>query len=441
MSAPRCTVLGLGSRGDLQPLLALAVGLKAAGFVVRFAAPADYESAVRAQGLEFFRLTGDAAKFFGGPAGIAMRDRVRDAKEFQRFFTDYLGTFLDKLLRSCWEACQDSQAVFCWSWTRAGPSLAEKLGVPLFVVSATPVLHLPTAGFANPFQGRSDLKLGPIYNRLSWARALPFTRIGQSQVDRWRQERLGLAPLPWREELRALRRLPHLFGYSPSVLPKPWDWARWIHVTGFWFLDQPENYVPPPELDAFIRAGDPPVAIGFSSQVSHEARRISAAVVEALRLSGRRGILISGFGGLRGIDLPDSIFRIDSVPYDWLLPRVAAMVHQGGAGSTASVLRAGVPSFAVPFGYEQALWGRRIAELGAGPPPLQPARLSAETLAAAIERVAGTARFRRGAAEVAAAIGAEDGVASAVGIVERTLASNHGRKSVPVLRVAASDVT
>jgi UDP:flavonoid glycosyltransferase YjiC (YdhE family) len=441
MSAPRCTVLGLGSRGDLQPLLALAVGLKAAGFAVRFAAPADYEPAVVAQGLEFFRLTGNAAGFFGGPAGIAMRDRVRDAREFQRFFTDYLGTFLDKLLRSCWEACQGSEALFCWSWTRAGPSLAEKLGVPLFVVSATPVLHLPTTGFANPFQGRSDLKLGPIYNRLSWARALPFTRIGQSQVDRWRQETLGLAPLPWRTELQALRRLPHLFGYSPSVLPKPWDWAPWVHVTGFWFLDQVDSYVPPPELAAFLEAGEPPVAVGFSSQVSNEARRISAAMVEALRLSGRRGILISGFGGLRGIELPDTIFRIDSVPYDWLLPRVAAMVHQGGAGSTGAVLRAGVPSFAVPFGYEQALWGRRIAELGAGPPPLQPAALSAATLAAAIERVAGTARFRSGAAEVAAAIGAEKGVATAVDLIERTLSSSRGRISIPVLRVAVGDRT
>jgi UDP:flavonoid glycosyltransferase YjiC (YdhE family) len=433
--AARCTILGLGSRGDLQPLLALGIGLKAAGFGVRFAAPEDYEPAVRSHGLEFFRLTGKAAKFFAGPAGIAMRDRARDAKEFQRFFTDYLGTFLDKLLVSCWEASQGSQAVFCWSWTRAGPSLAEKLGVPLFVVSATPALHLPTMAFANPFQGPANLPLGPLYNRLSWQWALPFTRIGQAQVDRWRRTILKLGESDWRDELRMLRRLPHLFGYSPTVLPKPWDWADWVHVTGFWFLDQP--YTPPPELTAFLRAGEPPVAIGFSSQVSHEARRISAATVEALRLSGRRGIMISGFGGLRGIDLPETVLRVDSVPYDWLLPHVAAMVHQGGAGSTASVLRAGVPSFAVPFGYEQALWGRRVAKLGAGPAPLEPAKLTATTLAAAIERVAGTARYRRRAAEVASAIHAEDGVATAVGIVERTLARAGGRRVVGIMPRAA----
>jgi UDP:flavonoid glycosyltransferase YjiC (YdhE family) len=158
--------------------------------------------------------------------------------------------------------------------------------------------------------------------------------------------------------------------------------------------------------------------------------------VEALRLTGRRGIMISGFGGLRGIDLPSNILRVDSVPYDWLLPRVAAMVHHGGAGSTASVLRAGVPSFAVPFGYEQGLWGRRIARLGAGPPPLAPARLTADTLAAAIDRTAGTPRYRQRAVEAAGAIRAEDGIATAVGIVERTLARTAGRTVVGGLRLA-----
>jgi UDP:flavonoid glycosyltransferase YjiC (YdhE family) len=296
------------------------------------------------------------------------------------------------------------------------------------------VLHLPTTGFANPFQGPTRLPLGPLYNRLSWQWALPFTRIGQAQVDRWRRTTLKLEPLPWREELRRLRRMPHLFGYSPTVLPKPWDWADWVHVTGYWFLDRQE--APAPELAAFLAAGEPPVAIGFSSQVSRETRRISAATVEALRLTGRRGIMISGFGGLRGIDLPDSILRVDSVPYDWLLPQVAAMVHQGGAGSTASVLRAGVPSFAVPFGYEQALWGRRIARLGAGPPPLAPSRLTAERLAAAIDRTADTPHYRRRAAEAGRAIRAEDGIAVAVGIVERTLARTAGRRMVGGLRLA-----
>lgn len=422
-----CTILALGSRGDIQPLLALALGLRSAGFGVRFAAPADFEGWVRALGLDYVRLTGNSSGFFGGPAGTALRERIRDRKRFARFFESYLGTFLDKLLASCWEACQDTDAILCWSWTRAGPTLAEARGVPLFVVSPTPVLHLPTTAFANPFQGPGPRRLGPLtplYNRATWLWANPFTRVGQPQVDRWRVEKLGLAPLHWRDELRRLRALPHLFGYSPSVLAKPPDWGPQAHVTGYWFLDQRSDFEPPPALAAFLAAGEPPVAVGFSSQVGREGRRLSRIVVEGLAHSGRRGILISGWGGLKDIALPPTVHRVDSVPYDWLLPRLAAIVHQGGAGSVGAALRAGLPSLAVPFGYDQALWGDRVAALGAGLPPIPAEKLSADALASAIRQLADEGRLRTAARRAADAIAGEDGVGNAVRIVERTLASH-----------------
>ncbi|WP_448203902.1 glycosyltransferase [Azospirillum sp. sgz302134] len=434
----RCTILALGSRGDVQPLIALGVGLKAAGFDVRCAAPADFEGTVRQYGLDYFRLTGNASAFFGGQAGIALRERTRDKREFVRFFDDYLGTFLDKLMAACWEACQDSDAILCWPWTRVGPSLGERLGIPVFVVSVNPVLHLPTSAFANPFQGPEELEylpLGPLYNRLSWLWARPFTRIGQKQVDRWRQTTLGLPTIRWQDELRALRRLPHLFGYSPAVLPKPWDWGRHIHVTGYWFQDRPSGFTPPADLVEFLEAGEPPVAIGFSSQVGRNARRITADVVEGLERSGRRGIMIAGWGGLKGVELPSSIFRVDSIPYDWLFPRVAAMVHHGGSGSAAAALRAGVPSFAIPFGYEQGLWGRQIAKLGVGVDPLPPSQLTPRRFCDAVRRVTEDAGIRRRATALGLTIMAEDGIGEAVRIVERTLTSRSS-KPVTTLRPA-----
>ena len=419
-----CTILALGSRGDVQPLLALALGLKAAGFGVRFAAPADFEGWVRGLGLDYARLTGNSSGFFGGPAGMALRERIRDSRRFTRFFQDYLGTYLDKLLATCSELCQDTDAILCWSWTRAGPTLAEARGIPLFVVSPTPVLHLPTKVFANPFLGPGPRRYGPltpVYNRATWLWANPLTRIGQPQVDRWRVEKLGLPVLDWGTELRRLRALPHLLGYSPAVLPKPYDWGPQVHVTGNWFLDQRTPYEPSPELAAFLAAGEPPVAVGFSSQVGRNARRISEAVVEGLARSGRRGLLISGWGGLRNTELPATVHRVDSVPYDWLLPRLAALVHQGGAGSVASALRVGLPNMAVPFGYDQALWGERVAALGAGLPPIPVEALTADALAEAIRRLADETPLRVGAQRLATAIASEDGIGNAVGIIERVL--------------------
>lgn len=436
-----CTILALGSRGDIQPLLSLALGLKAAGFGIRFAAPADFENWVRELGLDYVRLTGNSSGFFGGPAGMALRERIRDSRRFARFFNDYLSTYLDKLLATCWEVCQDTDAILCWSWTRAGPTLAEARGVPLFVVSPTPVLHLPTRVFANPFLGPGPRRLGPltpVYNRATWLYANPLTRIGQPQVDRWRVEKLGLPVLDWHIELRRLRALPHLLGYSPAVLPKPVDWGPDVHVTGNWFLDQNTEFEPSPELAAFLAAGEPPVAVGFSSQVGRNARRISEAVVAGLARSGRRGLLIAGWGGLRDIELPATVFRIDNAPYDWLLPRLAALVHQGGAGSVASALRVGLPNMAVPFGYDQALWGGQVAALGAGLPPIPVEELTADALAGAIQRLADDERLRAGARRVAQAMAGEDGVATAVGIIERTLATRRSASPTGAGRSAAA---
>jgi UDP:flavonoid glycosyltransferase YjiC (YdhE family) len=263
------------------------------------------------------------------------------------------------------------------------------------------------------------LRLGPIYNRLTWRWALPFTKMGQSAVDRWRQHTLGLAPISWSDELRVLRSLPHLFGFSPSVLPKPRDWAEWVHVTGYWFLGGSAPYIPSPELDEFLRSGDRPVAIGFSSQVGRGAAQVTEVMVGALQRAGKRGILVTGWGGLKGVQLPDGIMAIPQAPYDWLLPRVSAMVHHGGAGSTACALLAGVPNFAVPFGFEQGLWGTRIAQLGAGVAPLYPQKLTVARVASAIRRVSEDESFRLRASRLAEQIRQEDGIGNAVRLVTR----------------------
>lgn len=439
-----CTILALGSRGDVQPMLALALGLKAHGHAVRVAAPADFAEWITGLGLDFFRLTGKSASFFSGPAGTAVRDRVRDPRQFQRFFDDYLATFLDKLLAACWEACQDTDAIFSWSWTRGAPSLAEKLRVPVFVASPTPVLHLPTFAFANPFQGPGDLPLGPLsplYNRWSWRWALPGTRVGQDRLNAWRTRSLGLEPCAWRDDLAALRRLPHLLGFSPTVLPKPRDWGPSVHVTGFWFMDQTRDYTPPADLAAFLTRGDKPVAVGFSSQVGKDARRVTQAVVDGLTRAGRRGILVAGWGGLKGVDLPDSILCVDQVPYDWLAPHVAALVHHGGAGSTAMALRAGLPNFAVPFGYDQALWGRGLARLGVGVPPIPAERLTADTLARAVDHMCDDPSVRHRAGRVQAAIAAEDGVQAAIAAIDRILATHPRRAASSRLRPALAQGT
>lgn len=217
-------------------------------------------------------------------------------------------------------------------------------------------------------------------------------------ITTWRRDVLGLPPV--RDELmRDGQAVPRLYGYSRYVLPVPPDWDASSVVTGFWFLDTPADWQPPQQLIAFLQAGPPPVYVGFGSMAAADARQKGAHVVEALAHAGVRGIIATGARGLVLDSVPEHVFLVEALPHDWLFPRVGAVIHHGGAGTTAAGLRAGKPSIICPFFGDQPFWGRRIAALGVGPQPIAQRRLSVSALTEAL-RVAtsDTAMQQRAAA-------------------------------------------
>jgi UDP:flavonoid glycosyltransferase YjiC (YdhE family) len=236
-----------------------------------------------------------------------------------------------------------------------------------------------------------------------------------------RKQVLGLPPAPFWGPYNAepLREMPILYGYSPSVLPPPADWGTSIHVTGYWFLDPEEDWTPPPALVEFLQAGPPPVYVGFGSMSHRKPKETADLILKALAQAGQRAILLSGWSGMQAIETPESVFAIDSVPHAWLFPRVAAVVHHGGAGTTAAGLRAGAPSVIVPFFGDQPFWGQRVAELGVGPTPISRKKLTVERLAQAIHQAATDPGMRQRASWLGANIRAEDGIARAVAVVEQ----------------------
>ena len=214
--------------------------------------------------------------------------------------------------------------------------------------------------------------------------------------------------------------MPHLLGYSPAVLPRPRDWPANVHVTGYWWLDTPPTYEPSPELVRFLDAGDPPIGVGFSSQVGPYTAGVNATVIEAASRAGVRIVLIGGFGALPADGVPAHVCPVRTVPYDWLFPRLRGFAHQGGSGTVGSALRFGVPNVAVTFGYDQPLWGERLHALGVGPAPIELRRLTVDALAAAFRAMASQPELRVRAVEVARQIGQEDGIGEAVRLVVRS---------------------
>jgi sterol 3beta-glucosyltransferase len=212
------------------------------------------------------------------------------------------------------------------------------------------------------------------------------------------------------------------------VLPRPRDWAPWVDVTGFWFAEAAADYVPPPGLRAFLAGGPPPVAIGFSSQVVRDGDRLARAVTEGVAQAGLRAVLLGGYGALARVEPSANLCPVPSVPHQWLFPRTAAVVHHGGSGSTAEALRSGVPNMAVPFGYDQPLWGARLAALGVGPAPIAADALTADALAAALRQLTTDAGMRAQASAVGELIRSENGLGRAVTTVLAALDGVRSRK-------------
>ncbi len=249
----------------------------------------------------------------------------------------------------------------------------------------------------------------------------------RSVINQWREEQLGLPSIPLSViHQRQLRREKHptVFGFSPSVWPKPRDWGDHIDITGYWFLEKPSDWQPPNDLEDFLAAGPPPVYVGFGSMSTRRSEEITNVVLQALVRSGQRGLLTTGWGGLSEIDLPENIFELKSVPHDWFFPQMAAAVHHGGAGTTAASMRAGIPTIIVPFWADQPFWGHRVFELGVGPRPIPQKRLTVERLVDAITLATSDRDMQERAVSLGERIRAEDGITRAADFIHRHLSAD-----------------
>jgi UDP:flavonoid glycosyltransferase YjiC (YdhE family) len=211
--------------------------------------------------------------------------------------------------------------------------------------------------------------------------------------------------------------MPILYGFSPSVIHPPSDWDGDKYITGYWFVEQTEAWQPPSALVEFLQAGSPPVYIGFGSMSNRNPEQTADVIIQALAMTNQRAVILTGWGGLQTSELPDSVYMIDSIPHSWLLPRVSAVIHHGGASTTAAGLKAGVPSIVIPFFGDQPFWGQRVADLGVGTKPIPRKMLTAKRLADAIQEVLTNKDMRQRAAHLGKQIQSEKGIESAVDII------------------------
>jgi sterol 3beta-glucosyltransferase len=426
----KISILTAGTRGDVEPCVALALGLLRAGHDVTVGADTNFRPFVTARGVGFVPVRADFQAFFASAEGQALMANNRPRLRLLRGLPESVLAVRQHMMEDAWQAVRDAEAVIYHPRVLGAYDAVEKRGVPAVLLEFLPLLA-PTRQFPLPMV--PYLRLGGLVNRLSYAAVrlapVPYARIR----NRWRARGLGLPPRPWYADdlTRRGRPLPVLYAFSPHVVPPPPEWRGRAEVTGYWFLDPPADWRPPPALTEFLAAGRPPLFVGFGSMVSPQPERVTAQIVAALKQAGQRAILASGWGGLAKVHEPPTLFQLDAVPHGWLFPRVAAVAHHGGMGTTAAGLRAGKPTLICPFFHDQPFWGKRIFDLGVGPRPIPQNRLSVDRLAEAFRALAADEGMRRRAAELGEKIRAEDGVGRAVAWVEAFLAKHVKAGSAP----------
>lgn len=418
----KTTILAIGSRGDVQPAVALGKGLAARGHAVRVLAGKSFQRWIEAHGLTAIPASVDSVDIMESDLGKAWVSRGTNPLAQSRILQRLIDRFGEAMVADAVRACEGAELILSsFTSDTYAASIAEASGAVQVSMPLQPSIvatrHGPTALAA------------PVPRRDSLLNLLAGKLFVEPTVWRWYggvthrvRRQLGLPPQGRRAYMAALRRTLVVHGYSAHVVPHPPDWPPSFHTTGYWFLDEGEGYTPPEALDRFLAAGEPPIALGFGSMTSHDPGATTRLLVDAVARSGRRAVLLSGWAGLGDMALPDTILRIDAAPHDWLYPRVAAAVIHGGAGTVAACLRAGKPAVVVPHLADQLFWGRRVEELGVGPRAIPRPRLTAGSLAAAIQAATTDAGVQRRAEELGRKIRDEDGVATAIGHIERRLA-------------------
>ena len=411
-----------GSRGDVQPYLALALRAMRGGHRVTLATHAVFKPWIERMGVNFRALHGDPMSVLRAPgarAWLADGSRaglLRFAREFRREFT----ALFDGILTDLAMVTADADCIVYGAGCMAAAQLRTLRGTPVmagWLAPLTPTGAFPAVGLSyreprTAWDRRRNWVTHVVGEQLLWQ---PLRAV----VNRWRQRSLNVGPLPFFGPF-AVQRTPEYpvsYAYSAAVLPCPPDWPEWIAPTGWWYLDEPACQ-PSEALSSFLAAGDAPVTIGFGSMTPQDGEWLTHIMLEACERAQCRAVLLQGWGTLGAPSLPKWAHAEGDLPHAWLYPRSSAIVHHGGAGTTGAAVRSGVPSLVVPLGFDQQFWGSRLHAIGVSPPPIRRRDLTAATLAAAITHARTDHSMRDNAASLGETVRAEDGVSVALARIE-----------------------
>ncbi|KAJ7794128.1 glycosyltransferase family 1 protein [Mycena olivaceomarginata] len=407
--------LTIGSRGDVQPYIALGLGLMKEGHTVTIVTHEEYKPWVESFGIKH--------KQAGGDPGALMKLSVENKMFSPEFFKESIQNFrpwLDQLLLDSWESCQGADILLESPSAMSGVHIAEALNIPYFRTFTMPwtkTAEFPHAFLSPPVESATfNAASYVLFSNVMWTAT-------SGQINRWRRNTLKIGNTDMGH--LAQSKIPFIYNFSQAVVPKPLDWGDATTVSGYWFLDNPEgvNWTPPADLVKWMAKArndrKPIVYIGFGSITVPHPNRVTARIVKAVLRADVRAIISKGWSARMSsgqdkdpeVEIPPECYQLDKVPHDWLFPQMDAVVHHGGAGTTGASLRAGIPTLIKPWFGDQFFWASRVQKLGAG---LRVPSLHANDFSKALVEATTNRVMKEKAAAVGEKIRAEDGVHTAI---------------------------
>ncbi len=371
----RVVLASVGSRGDVQPMLALAQTLRARGHTVLIAAPPNFAEWAGALGFEFAPLSEDIQAFLAENSDIMTGRPLKMLRVINIYFRKQIPLQAQQLV----PICRGADVIVWGGLALCVPSVAEHLGLPELCVLYSNCV-LPSSQHPPPNI--------PWHGLPRWINTL-FWNINHLLVDlllrgfvNTMRAGLGLPPMA-RLRDHLLEAGTVVIAADEELFPPDPQWQGRYPYVNYLFFDDPTPL--DPELDAWQAAGEAPVYIGFGSMSGKGTDRIERILVEALAASGRRCLVDAGWAGLGAGALPTGWRSVRGAPHAALFARVAVVVHHGGSGTTAQALRAGVPQVLLPLILDQFHHAHRLHLAGLAPAALPMEKVSAAALAQAIE--------------------------------------------------------
>ncbi|USD63401.1 glycosyltransferase family 1 protein [Vibrio sp. SCSIO 43140] len=407
-------LMTIGSRGDVEPYIALGKALKQRGHYIDLCAAQRFKDLVEAHGLSHKPLSDDLFQLVEGGTFEKMGSLVSGVKAALRLMKLAKPINRQLIVDSIQAGLEsEPELVIYHPKCLAAVSIAEKFGVPAVVLALQPMIvktrSFPPAGIPN---------FGSIINRLSYHLINLGYRQYLSDLNAQREALLDLPPLEKDKGILSHsdgRSVSVLHAFSEHLVPRPLDWPNHSAITGYCQLTADnETYQPPQSLTDFLAVDKPTVYIGFGSMSGKDPERTTQIIIEAVQKAGVRAIIATGWGGLKAGSLPSNILNVDSVAHSWLFPQVTAVVHHGGAGTTAAGLMAGKPTLICPFFADQPFWGAVVARKALGPTPIKQSALTADKLACALRQLVEDERFKENAQRLSIALRSENGADNAI---------------------------